>query len=38
MAENDSLVVSVDSTPVVQDRIEVQASDGMDEGETRDPG
>lgn len=38
MAEPDSLVLSVTATPVVQDRIEVQASDGQDEGETRDPG
>jgi hypothetical protein len=34
---NNSLVVGVTSTPVVQDRTEVQLSDGMDDGETRDP-
>jgi len=34
---NNDLVVGVTSTPVVQDRVEVQLSDGMDDGETRDP-
>ena len=34
---NSGLVVGVTSTPVVQDRTEVQLSDGMDDGETRDP-
>jgi hypothetical protein len=38
MPETDSLVVSVSATPVVQDRTEIQVSDGMDEGETKDPG
>ena len=33
----NTLVVSVTSTPVVQDRTEIQLSDGMDDGETRDP-
>jgi hypothetical protein len=33
----DTLVVGVSSTPVVQDRTEIQLSDGMDDGETRDP-
>lgn len=38
MAEpTNDLVVSVTSTPVVQDRTEVQLSDGLDDGETRDP-
>jgi hypothetical protein len=37
MAEADNLVVNVSTLPVVQDRTEVQASDGMDDGETRDP-
>lgn len=38
MAETDTnLVVGVTSTPIVQDRTEVQLSDGMDDGETRDP-
>jgi hypothetical protein len=34
---DDNLVVGVTSTPVVQDRTEIQLSDGMDDGETRDP-
>lgn len=34
---NNTLVVGVTSTPVVQDRVEIQLSDGMDDGETRDP-
>ena len=38
MAEPENLVVAVSSAPVVQDRTEVQMSDGQDEGETRDPG
>lgn len=33
----NTLVVGVTSTPVVQDRTEIQLSDGMDDGETRDP-
>lgn len=33
----NTLAVSVTSTPVVQDRTEIQLSDGMDDGETRDP-
>lgn len=33
----NNLVIGVTSTPVVQDRTEVQLSDGMDDGETRDP-
>lgn len=37
MPETDNLVVSVDSLPVVHDRSEVQASDGQDSGETKDP-
>jgi hypothetical protein len=37
VADNENLVLSVSSTPVVQDRTEVQLSDGADEGETRDP-
>jgi len=37
MADTDNLVVSVGSLPVVQDRTEVQLSDGMDDGETKDP-
>jgi hypothetical protein len=38
MAEADNnLVIGVTSTPVVQDRTEIQLSDGMDDGETRDP-
>lgn len=36
-APDNNLVISVTSTPVVQDRVEVQLSDGMDDGETRDP-
>jgi hypothetical protein len=39
MAEPENLVLSVTSTPIVQDRTEVQLSDaGQDSGETRDPG
>jgi hypothetical protein len=39
MADTESLVVGVTSTPLVQDRTEVQLSDaGQDSGETRDPG
>jgi hypothetical protein len=34
---NNNLVIGVTGTPVVQDRTEVQLSDGMDDGETRDP-
>jgi hypothetical protein len=38
MSESDSgLVVGVTSTPVVQDRTEIQLSDGFDDGETQDP-
>ena len=37
MAEPEHLVVSIESVPVVRDRTEMQLSDGMDEGETRDP-
>jgi len=39
MTTTESLVVSVESTPVVQDRTEVQLSDGGsgDWGENRDP-
>lgn len=37
MADTDNLVVSVSSLPVVQDRTEVQLSDGQDDGETKDP-
>lgn len=37
MAETDNLVISVNNLPVVHDRTEVQASDGMDSGETTDP-
>jgi hypothetical protein len=33
----NALVVDVTSTPVVQDRADIQLSDGMDDGETRDP-
>lgn len=36
--DESELVVQVKSTTFVQDRTEVQLSDGMDEGETRDPG
>jgi hypothetical protein len=38
MPENSDLVVSVDRPPVVQDRTEVQLSDGAvgDTGENRD--
>jgi hypothetical protein len=40
MAETESLVLGVTSTPVVQDRAEVQLSDGGvgDSGETNDGG
>lgn len=34
--END-LVIGVTRTPMVQDRTEIQVSDGFDEGETTDP-
>jgi hypothetical protein len=34
---NTNLVIGVTSTPVVQDRVEIQLSDGLDDGETRDP-
>lgn len=37
MAESESLVLDVRSTVGVQDRTEVQLSDGMDSGETKDP-
>ncbi len=37
MADTNNLVVSVSNLPVVQDRTEVQLSDGMDSGETKDP-
>lgn len=37
MAEADDLVVSVSSLPATQDRTELQLSDGMDDGETKDP-
>jgi hypothetical protein len=40
MADSENLVVKVTSTPVVQDRTEVQLSDGAvgDGGETNDGG
>jgi hypothetical protein len=39
MAEPESLVLGVERTPIVQDRTEVQLSDGAqgDWGDTRDP-
>lgn len=37
MAEPDDLVDGVTNSVIVRDRTEVQASDGMDEGDTRDP-
>jgi hypothetical protein len=33
----NNLVIGVTSTPVVQDRTEIQLSDGFDDGETQDP-
>lgn len=37
MADANGFVVSVNSLPVVHDRTEVQLSDGMDSGDTKDP-
>jgi hypothetical protein len=37
MADNEDLVMSVSNLPVVTNRTEVQLSDGMDDGETKDP-
>lgn len=37
MADPDGLVDGVANSIIVRDRTELQASDGQDEGETRDP-
>lgn len=37
MADSENLVLGVQNTAGIQDRPEVQLSDGMDSGETKDP-